>query len=114
MSEEMVQQEQMGPKSHWSMGTAVGVMVPFRMPELNAIYPNGTGWVLTVLGIGAVVSLVAAFGYRMVARVANIAAPWMVLVFLAFGVVALGWFVSATGARMGTRCATASRTGAPR
>jgi len=77
--------------------TAVGVVVPFRMPELNDIYPSGAGWVLTVLGIGAVFTLVAACGYRTVSRVANIAAPWLVLVFLAFGVVALGWFVSATG-----------------
>jgi len=27
MSEDAIQQEQMGPKSHWSMGMAVGTMV---------------------------------------------------------------------------------------
>jgi purine-cytosine permease-like protein len=39
--------------------------------------------------VGAIISIVAAYGYQMVARVANIAAPWMVLVFVAFGLVSL-------------------------
>ena len=76
--------------------TAVGVWIKFPMPGLNDLYPNSIGWVLVVLGVGAVISIVAAYGYNMVARVANIAAPWMVLVFLAFGVVALGQFITAT------------------
>jgi purine-cytosine permease-like protein len=33
-------------------------------------------------------TVVAAYGYRVVARIANIAAPWMVLVFIAYGIVA--------------------------
>lgn len=76
--------------------TAVGVWLEFPMPRLNDFYPNSTGWVLAVLGVGAMISVVAAFGYNMVARVANIGAPWMVLVFLAFGVVALRQFIDAT------------------
>ena len=79
--------------------TAVGVWFDFPMPGLNDLYPNSVGWVLAVLGVGAVISIVAAFGYKMVARIANIAAPWMVLVFLAFGFVALRQFIAATGAR---------------
>ena len=39
----------------------------------------------------------AALGYQSVAKFANVAAPWMVLVFLAFGVVALRKFLDATG-----------------
>jgi purine-cytosine permease-like protein len=39
--------------------------------------------------MGLLVTIVAAWGYRFVARVANIAAPWMVLVFIAFGLVGL-------------------------
>jgi cytosine permease len=64
---------------------------------LTDLYPNSMGWVLAVLAVGAVISIVAAYGYNMVARVANIAAPWMVLVFLAFGFVALRNFMDATG-----------------
>lgn len=77
--------------------TAVGVWFDFRMPELNDIYPNSAGWVLAVLAVGSLIAIVAAYGYKMVARFANIAAPWMVLVFLAFGVVAFKNFVVATG-----------------
>ncbi len=80
--------------------TAVGVWAEFPMPALNDFYPNSVGWVLAVLGVGAVISVVAAYGYRMVAHVANIAAPWMVLIFLAFGLVALRNFVSSTGAEI--------------
>jgi purine-cytosine permease-like protein len=64
--------------------TAVGVWFRFPMPGLGDFYPNSGGWVLAVLGVGALISVVAAYGYGMVVRVANIAAPWMVLVFLAF------------------------------
>ena len=73
--------------------TAVGVCGWFPMPGLTDFYPNSVGWVLAVLGVGAVISIVAAYGYNMVSRVANIAAPWMVLVFLAFGFVALRQFI---------------------
>jgi purine-cytosine permease-like protein len=69
--------------------TALGVWFGFAMPELNDVYPTGLGWVLAVLAVGVAVSIVAAYGYAFVARVANIAAPWMVLVFIAFGLVGL-------------------------
>ena len=78
--------------------TAVGVWFRFPMPGLNDFYPNSAGWVLAVLAVGALISVVAACGYKMVARVANIAAPWMVLVFLAFGFVALRQFIDVSGA----------------
>ncbi len=76
--------------------TAVGVWIDFEMPGLNDLYPNSVGWVLAVLAIGAAISIVAAYGYEMVSRIANIAAPWMVLVFLAFGLVGLQQFIAAT------------------
>lgn len=69
--------------------TAAGVWFDFAMPQLGDVYPTGVGWVLAVLAIGAAVSIVAAYGYEFVARVANLAAPWMVLVFVAFGLVGL-------------------------
>jgi purine-cytosine permease-like protein len=38
--------------------------------------------------MGVLMTVVAAYGYKVVARIANIAAPWMVLVFVAYGIVA--------------------------
>lgn len=80
--------------------TAVGIWFDLRMPELNDLYPNSPGWVLVVLLVGALISIVAGYGYKSVANFANIAAPWMVLVFLAFGIIALRQFIQVTGAEL--------------
>ncbi len=80
--------------------TALGVWFKFPMPGLTDIYPNSVGWVLAVLGVGALITLVAAWGYDMVSKVANIAAPWMVLVFLGFGIIGLRRFIEVTGAEV--------------
>ncbi len=80
--------------------TALGVWFHFPMPSLTDIYPNSFGWVLAVLGVGVIISIVAAWGYDMVSRIANIAAPWMVLVFLGFGIIGLKQFVDQTGAEV--------------
>jgi purine-cytosine permease-like protein len=69
--------------------TALGVWFGFAMPSLGDLYPNSAGWVVAVLAAGAAMTLVAAYGYTFVARVANIASPWMVLVFIAFGLIGL-------------------------
>jgi purine-cytosine permease-like protein len=69
--------------------TALGVFFKFPMPQLTDTLPTGAGWVIAVLATGALFSIVAAYGYRFLARFANIAAPWMVLMFLAFGVIGL-------------------------
>lgn len=69
--------------------TAVGIPFNMKMPGLNDWLPNSAGWIVAVLAVGAVISIVAAKGYDAVARFANIAAPWMVLVFLACGIAAL-------------------------
>jgi purine-cytosine permease-like protein len=76
--------------------TALGVWFKFPMPQLGDFYPNSVGWVLAVLAVGAMISVVAAYGYQVVSKVANIAAPWMVLVFIAFGLVGLRQFIVAT------------------
>ena len=80
--------------------TALGVWFHFPMPGLNDLLPNSMGWVLAVLGVGAVISVVAAWGYETVSKVANIAAPWMVLVFLGFGFIGLRQFIEVTGAEV--------------
>ncbi|WP_052444921.1 purine-cytosine permease family protein [Chromohalobacter japonicus] len=82
--------------------TAVGVWFGFPLPTLADLTPNSLGWVLAVLVVGAVITLVAAYGYRFVSWFANIAAPWMVLMFLGFGIVSLKWFIDATGTEVGS------------
>lgn len=69
--------------------TALGVFFKFSMPELSDTLPTGIGWVVAVLSTGLLFSVVAAYGYRFISRFANIAAPWMVVVFVAFGAVGL-------------------------
>jgi purine-cytosine permease-like protein len=80
--------------------TAVGVWIDawreFPMPSLTDTYPNSVGWVLASLAVGLFTAVVAVYGYEFVARTANIAAPWMTLVFIAFGLVALRQFMDAT------------------
>jgi purine-cytosine permease-like protein len=69
--------------------TALGVWFEFRMPGLNDIYPNSLGWVIAAGAMGSLIAVVAAYGYRSVARFANVAAPWLVAVFLVFGIIGL-------------------------
>ena len=69
--------------------TALGVWFKFRMPGLNDLLPNSLGWIAAVLAMGALFSVVAAYGYKVLARFANLAVPWMVVVFLAFGIIGL-------------------------
>ncbi|MEL6557476.1 MAG: hypothetical protein AAFQ94_04785 [Bacteroidota bacterium] len=69
--------------------TAVGIPFNMPMPTLSDLYPTSFVWILIVLVVGLIISLVAAKGYDAVSRFANIASPWMVLVFLACGIVAL-------------------------
>ncbi|MBN2181807.1 MAG: hypothetical protein JW715_07815 [Sedimentisphaerales bacterium] len=76
--------------------TALGVWFKFDMPGLNDMYPNSVGWVIAVLVCGGLIAIVAAYGYNTVAKFANIASPWMVLVFLAFGFVGLKQFIDVT------------------
>ncbi|MCA9234900.1 MAG: hypothetical protein KDA44_05490 [Planctomycetales bacterium] len=78
--------------------TAVGVMFPdISMPTLESVRPETFGWVAVVLVLGVLISVVAAYGYDAVSRFANIASPWMVLVFLAFGLIGLRQFLNETG-----------------
>jgi purine-cytosine permease-like protein len=69
--------------------TAIGIPFKMSMPSLNDFYPNSIGWIVVVIGIGAVTTVVAMFGYTLVARVGKYAAPWMILVFIAAAVAVL-------------------------
>lgn len=70
--------------------TAVGVPFDMPMPKLTDTLPNGIVWVIIVLCIGLVISLIAARGYTAVSKAANWMSPFIVLAFLASGIVALG------------------------
>ncbi|MEJ2618140.1 MAG: hypothetical protein P8Z35_24495, partial [Ignavibacteriaceae bacterium] len=69
--------------------TAVGIPFHLGMPSLNQWLPNSFEWVIIVLLVGIVTTLVAMFGYNQVSKFANIAAPWMILVFIAAAVAVL-------------------------
>jgi purine-cytosine permease-like protein len=69
--------------------TAVGLPFGMHMPALDEWAPTNVVWVVVVLIIGAVFAFVAAIGYDAMVCVANISVPWMVLVFLACGIVEL-------------------------
>lgn len=72
--------------------SASAVGIPFgifyEVPESTFALgaPSFTGLVVVV---GIVMAVIAAAGYEAVARVANIAAPWMIAVFAACGIVSL-------------------------
>ena len=70
--------------------SAVGVPfgITFDVPEQMFGLSNVSFTMLVVI-VGVVIAAVAAGGYETVARVANIAAPWMIAVFAACGIVSL-------------------------
>jgi len=76
--------------------TAIGVWFDFKMPGLNDLMPNSIGWVLAVIAVGAVISVVAAFGYKTLAKFASIAAPFMIIAFIVMGVLGLKEFAELT------------------
>ena len=70
--------------------TAVGVPFEMEMPKLSDTMPNGITWIIIVLVVGALISIIAAKGYNAVSKAANWMSPFIVLAFLACGIVALG------------------------
>lgn len=69
--------------------TAIGLPFGIPMPELGDWLPTSIGWVFTVFLVGLVITLVAILGYDYVAWFANVAFPWMILVFIAAAVASL-------------------------
>ncbi len=69
--------------------TAVGIPFNIPMAELTDWLPGSLSSVVIVLAVGTVTTLVATLGYEQVSRFANIAAPWMILVFLAAAIAVL-------------------------
>lgn len=70
--------------------TALGVPFPsIRMPTFADALPTGLAFTGLCVAIGGVMTIVAVKGYSFVARMANLAAPWMFLIFVACGIVIL-------------------------
>jgi len=70
--------------------SAIGVPFGVMYETPAAVFGLGApSFTLIVLIVGAAIAVVAARGYAFVARVANIAAPWMIIVFAACGLVSL-------------------------
>ncbi len=69
--------------------TALGVGFDMTMPALDDRFPNSVGWVAAVLVMGGLFAFIAARGYDSMVGVANLCVPWMVLAFLACGLVCL-------------------------
>ena len=66
--------------------SAVSVLFNVAPPSLDAVLPDNIWMVLIVLAVGITFSVVAAQGYDAVSKFANIAAPWMVIMFIALGI----------------------------
>jgi purine-cytosine permease-like protein len=69
--------------------TSLGAIFGVKMPGLYDRLPSGIGWILCIIVVGFLFSIVAAYGYKTLARFAAIAAPWMIVMFLAFGIIGL-------------------------
>jgi purine-cytosine permease-like protein len=69
--------------------TAVGIPFDMTMPTLHDVYPNSVGWIVTVFAVGIFTTVVAILGFDVVARFANIASPWMIMVFIAAAIAVL-------------------------
>ena len=69
--------------------TAVFVPLNIPLPGIDDSYPSSVSLVVIVVAVGALIAYVAAKGYDAVSHFANIAAPWMVVMFMVFGVASL-------------------------
>lgn len=69
--------------------TAVGLPLGMRMPGLNDMYPNSVSWMVVVFLVGLVVTVLAILGFEKIAAFSKVAAPWMLLVFVAAAVAVL-------------------------
>ncbi len=69
--------------------TAVGIPFNMAMPSLNDWLPSTFSWIIVVIGVGIVTTIIAMFGYNQISKFANIAAPWMIMVFVASAIAVL-------------------------
>lgn len=63
--------------------TAVGLLVGIPVPKLGAILPPDLGWVAISVILGAAFTTVAILGFAKLSRFAEVASPWIFVVFVA-------------------------------
>ena len=63
--------------------SATAVRVLFDVPPQVAPYPTDVAFVLIAFAVGAIVVLVAAFGFNALSEFASICAPWLMVMFTA-------------------------------
>ncbi|WP_348827145.1 hypothetical protein [Halomonas sp. RT37] len=67
--------------------SATAVRVLFHVPPQVAPYPTDMAFVIIAFAVGAIVVLVAAFGFNALSEFASICAPWLMVMFTAGGMV---------------------------
>jgi len=67
--------------------SATAVRVLFDVPPQVAPYPTDMAFVIIAFAVGAIVVLVAAFGFNALSEFAGICAPWLMVMFTAGGMV---------------------------
>jgi purine-cytosine permease-like protein len=63
--------------------TAVGLLFGIPVPKLGSVLPSSPGWVLITVILGAAFTTVAILGFAKLCRFAEVAAPWIFVVFVA-------------------------------
>ena len=62
--------------------SASAVRIPFGIPDQVKWYPTDIRFVFVVLGVGAVVVILAIWGFKKLAQFAEVCSPWMFLMFV--------------------------------
>jgi cytosine permease len=63
--------------------TAVGLLFGIPVPKLGAVLPSSVGWVLISIVLGAAFTTMAILGFEKLSRFAEVASPWIFVVFVA-------------------------------
>lgn len=69
--------------------TAVGLAFGMKVPGLNDIWPTNALWIVVCLALGLLFTLLAILGFEKLSRFAEVASPWIFLVFIAGALVTL-------------------------
>jgi purine-cytosine permease-like protein len=63
--------------------TAVALAFGIKSPALSDVLPNSVGWVLIAFALGALFTLLAILGFEKLSRFAQVASPWILVIFIA-------------------------------
>lgn len=68
---------------------ASAVRIPFGIAPQTGWFPQDTGFVFVVIGVGAVVVTLAILGFKRLAQFAVVCSPWMLLMFVCGAIMAM-------------------------